>query len=190
MPRSRERAWPSGDVRDPGRVLVIGALVGTGLYLGQAEAGPGRIRGANASSTREDGASAATGTVRHSQPGGVTLSAEPTPAAPTAPIRTMRLSAGASVAAPKPTAAAPPPPRPAAAVSNDRPVTSDAAGRRRPRALAAGSAAPSRAPRPVRDSAATGKSNAEPAGEGRGHNSDSARETARRWISSNGKSIC
>jgi hypothetical protein len=136
-----------------GGVLVIGALVGTGLYLGQAEAGPGRIRGVETSPVPATTAPlpvpepAATSNPPVAPPSAT--EATPTPAtAATAP--------NATAAAPP---APPPPPPPPPPVSNDRPVTVQTPpADSRPRALAAGSAAPSRAtPAGSASSAATGK---------------------------------
>jgi hypothetical protein len=135
-----------------GGVLVIGALVGTGLYLGQAEAGPGRIRGVETSP-----APATTAPLPVPEPA---ATANP----PVAPSSATDATPATAATAPNATAAAPPappppPPPPPPPVSNDRPVTvqtppADA----RPRALAAGSAAPSRAtPAGSASSAATGK---------------------------------
>jgi serine/threonine-protein kinase len=123
-----------------GGVLVIGALVGTGLYLGQAEAGPGRIRGVETSPVP-----ATTAPLPAPEP-----AATPNPPVPLSSATDATPAPATPATAPNPTAAAPPapppPPPPPPPVSTDRPVTvqtppADA----RPRALAAGSAAPSRA---------------------------------------------
>jgi hypothetical protein len=118
-----------------GGLLVIGALVGTGLYLGQAEAGPGRIRGVETSPV----------------PATTAPLPIPEPAAtsnpPVAPSSTTEATPTPATAATAPNApAADPPAPPPPPVSNDRPVTvqtppADA----RPRAAAAGSSAASRA---------------------------------------------
>jgi hypothetical protein len=135
-----------------GGVLVIGALVGTGLYLGQAEAGPGRIRGVETSPVP-----AATAPPPAQEPAA-------TPNPPVAPSSATEATPTPATAATEPNATAaappaPPPPPPPPPVSNDRPVTvqtppADA----RPRALAAGSAAASRVtPAGSASSPATGK---------------------------------
>jgi serine/threonine protein kinase len=136
-----------------GGVLVIGALVGTGLYLGQAEAGPGRIRGVETSPVP-----ATTAPLPVPEP-----AATPNPPVPPSSATDATPTPATPAAAPNATAAAPPapppPPPPPPPVSTDRPVTvqtppADA----RPRALAAGSAAPSRATAAgSASSAATGK---------------------------------
>jgi eukaryotic-like serine/threonine-protein kinase len=133
-----------------GGVLVIGALVGTGLYLGQAEAGPGRIRGVETSPVPATTAPPPVPEPAATPPVAPSSATDATPA-----TATPAAAPDASAAAPP----APPPPPPPPPVSNDRPVTvppppADA----RPRALAPGSAASSRAtPAGSASSAATGK---------------------------------
>jgi serine/threonine-protein kinase len=134
-----------------GGLLVIGALVGTGLYLGQAEAGPGRIRGVETSPVP-----ATTAPLAAPEP-------PATPNPPVAPSSATEATPTPVTAATAPNAPAAdppaPPPPPPPPVSNDRPVTvqtppADA----RPRAVASGSAAASRATSAgSASSAATGK---------------------------------
>ena len=118
-----------------GGVLVIGALVGTGLYLGQAEAGPGRIRGVETSPV----------------PATTAPAPVPDPAAASNPPATPSSATDATPPAaaapePNPTAAAAAPPPPPPPVSNDRPVaTQTPPADVRPRALTTGSGAASRA---------------------------------------------
>jgi len=114
-----------------GGVLVIGALVGTGLYLGMAEAKPGR-KPAETSSIIETTPPVSPEPSATPSPGSPVSASGTTPAAAPSPNPIDSIfPPGTAVAAPKPTeAAAPPPPPPP--VSNDRPAamqTPPASGR-------------------------------------------------------------
>jgi serine/threonine-protein kinase len=121
-----------------GGVLVIGALVGTGLYLGMAEAKPGR-KPAETSSIIETTPPVSPEPSATPSPGSPVSASGTTPAAATSnPIDSI-FPPGTPVAAPKPTEAATPPPPPPP-VSTDRPAamqTPPASGR--PKAPAANS---------------------------------------------------
>ncbi|MGH9139538.1 MAG: serine/threonine-protein kinase, partial [Vicinamibacterales bacterium] len=100
-----------------GGVLVIGALVGTGLYLGRAEAGPERTPAASTPTEPVKSApdTAATPTPPDATAGGTAAGATPVPAATTPDAASPTPGAAApaaavSAAAPAPTAAAPPAP--------------------------------------------------------------------------------
>jgi eukaryotic-like serine/threonine-protein kinase len=114
-----------------GGVLVIGALIGTGLYLGQAEAGPGRIRGVETSPV----------------PAATTPAPEPAAAPNPPPAPASATDAGSTpptaAAAPNETGATPAAPPPAA--SSDRSAAQAPPADIRPRTLASGSPAASRA---------------------------------------------
>jgi serine/threonine-protein kinase len=98
-----------------GGLLVIGALVGTGLYLGMAEAKPGRAPAVDNSSIIE-----------------TTPPASPAPSKPPAPAETpvsaSEPAPAAAATAPRPveTSAPAPPPLPAPPVSHDRPAVAQA----------------------------------------------------------------
>ena len=142
-----------------GGLLVIGALVGTGLYLGMAEARPGRAPGPDASSIIEKTPPSAAAP----EPSATPSSAPPasasgtTPVAPTSPNPYDSIfPPGASVAAPKPTEAAAPPPPPPPPVSNDRSVVAQApppAVRPKPAAASTGAANPVAPSRTTRQAA-------------------------------------
>jgi serine/threonine protein kinase len=112
-----------------GGLLVIGALVGTGLYLGMAEARPGRAPAPDASSIIEKTPppAAAPEPSATPSPASPVSASETTPAAATSPNPSEALPPpGAVAAAPKPTDASAPPPPPPPPVSNDRPVVAQA----------------------------------------------------------------
>jgi eukaryotic-like serine/threonine-protein kinase len=99
-----------------GGVLVIGALVGTGLYLGMAEAKPKPAPAADTSSIIET-----TPPASPAPAGAPGAAAAPVSASDPTPATAVSAPAPSATAAPVPAEApAPPPPPPPAPVSNDR----------------------------------------------------------------------